>query len=131
MNISLTVLFVIAFALAMTCTWLAISDGFQHEGSISAIVAALVLGFCITHGQYYEATWAWMMHYVGGDGLAGEVVSGAVAFVAEMLVASLPIISTAALYFLGAAKNGLPLFMGIKQTRRGKVISFLRSYRSK
>lgn len=98
MNISLTILCVIAVLFAVVAAFLGRDD--VENGVIFPwqIVASCAIGFLITHGQYYLTTYAWMYERLMGDGVAGMVLSAVIAFFVEAGVAGLTAVPQDALH---------------------------------
>jgi hypothetical protein len=129
MNISLTIFFVLAVLLAMTLAVLALVAAEGGEIFPWQLVASFMIGLCLTHGQYFESAYAWVHSRLRGDGDAGMVLSAMVGCLVELGMASLPMLGGLAIYgaMAGWEKNR-PSLLGIKQTRRDKIIAFLRSF---
>ena len=129
MNISLTILCAIAVLLSMACAFLG-RDDIEH-GVIFPwqFISSFVIGFLITHGEYYQLAYAWMHARLIGDGAAGMIVSAAFASVIEAAVASVPMLAGIALHvWLSAWDEHHPLATCARQSRRGKMVAFLRAF---
>ncbi|KQV59303.1 MULTISPECIES: hypothetical protein [unclassified Duganella] len=129
MNISLTIICTIAVALATAIAFLAQDD--VKNGVIFPwqFIASCVIGFLITHGEYYVPTFAWMYGHLADDGIAGGFLSACVAALAEICVASLPMLAGIALHvFLSAWDERFPLTTYTRLSRRDWLVSFLRGF---
>ena len=92
MNISLTIICAIAVLLATATAFLGQDD--VENGVIFPwqFIASCVIGFLITHGEYYLPTYVWMYGHLAGDGFAGKFLSACVAALAETFLACLPML---------------------------------------
>ncbi len=129
MNISLTIICTIAVLLATVTAFLG-QDDVEH-GVIFPwqFIASCVIGFLITHGEYYLPTFAWLYGYLADDGFAGGFLSACVAALAETCVASLPMLAGIALHVLLTAwDDRFPLTTYTRLTRRGWLVAFLRGF---
>ena len=129
MNISLTIICAIAVLLATATAFLGQDD--VENGVIFPwqFIASCVIGFLITHGEYYLPTYVWMYGHLAGDGFAGKFLSACVAALAETFLACLPMLAGIALYTLRSVwDEHLPLETGARQTRRGRMVAFLRAF---
>lgn len=89
--------------------------------------ASYAIGLCITHGQFLESAFTWMNGRLSGDGVAGVALSAIVACLVEGGMAGIPTLTGAAVNVaIGLLDIYWPLRQAPTQTRRGKVISFLR-----
>jgi hypothetical protein len=106
MNISLTIFFVLAVVIAMALAMLGQEEIEGGEVFPWQFISSFVIGVCITHGEYFRSTYAWMQSYVGGDGIAGIALSAILGGVMEVSVASLPMLAGIALHYMkGAWRN--------------------------
>jgi len=129
MNISLTILCAIAVLLSMACAFLG-QDDIEH-GVIFPwqFISSSVIGFMMTHGEYYQMVYAWMYARLISDGAAGMIVSAGFASAVETAVASLPMLAGIALHvLLSAWDERHPLTTCARQSRRGKMVAFLRAF---
>lgn len=129
MNTSLTILCAIAVIIAMAGAFLGKDD--VENGSVLPwqFIGSFALGLLITHGEYYQAAYTWMHARLIGDGAAGMIVSAGFACVVEAFVASPPMLGGAALHLLLSAwDDRFPLKSNSGQSRRGRVVSFLRAF---
>jgi len=127
MNISLTILCVIAVLFAMAGAFLAQDD--VERGAIFPwqYIGSIGIGFLITHGEYIQKAYAWIYADLVGDGIAGIIVGAGFASLVETGVASLPMLAGIALHvLLSAWDERAPLMSGVGQSRRGRVVAFLR-----
>jgi len=128
MNISLTIICVFAVLLATAAAFLGQDDVENGEIFPWQFIASCVIGFMITHGEYYLPTFAWMYCHLADDGFAGGILSACVAALAETFVACLPMLAGIALHtLLSVWDEHLPLAAGTRQTRRGRMVAFLRA----
>jgi len=129
MNISLTIICGIAVLLAMATAFLGQDD--VKNGVIFPwqFIASCVIGFLITHGEFYLPTFAWMYRHLDGDGIAGTLLSACVAALAETFVACLPMLAGITVHtLLSVWDENLPLATGARQTRLGRMVAFLRAF---
>lgn len=129
MNISLTIICVIAVLLATAAAFLGRDD--VENGVILPwqFIASCAIGFLITHGAYYLPTFTWMYGHLAGDGFAGGFLSACVAALAETFVASLPMFAGIALHvLLSAWDERIPLTTYNRLSRRGWLVAFLRGF---
>jgi|GEM_PF-1797928 len=129
MNISLTIICAIAVLLAIATAFLGQDD--VENGVIFPwqFIASCVIGFLITHGEYYLPTFAWMDGNLAGDGFAGKLLSACVAALAETVVACLPMLAGIVLHtLLSVWDEQRPLPTGTRLTRRGRMVAFLRAF---
>ena len=129
MNISLTILCAIAVLLSTACAFLGRDDAEYGVIFPWQFISSYVIGFLITHGEYYQMAYAWMYLHLIGDGAAGMLVSAGFASAVETIVASLPMLAGIALHvLLSAWDERHPLPTCARHSRRGIVVACLRGF---
>lgn len=127
MNFSLTVFFLVAVLLAMAAAILALDA--MEDGAILPwqLGASYAIGLCITHGQFLDAVYAWTITRLNEDGLAGVTLSALAAILAEGVMAALPALAGAAVFYATALLDERwPLRNEPNRTRRARIIRYLR-----
>jgi len=99
-NVSLTIICIISVLFATGFAYLGceLVDGCRTDAGFGLMAMSLIFGLFITHGEYGGPAYSWSFSYLKGDGISGEVVSGFVGLIVELIVAALPLIAGIGLF---------------------------------